>query len=134
MFNTESQVFAFSDFQRSAFLSFAQSTGKVAVFETGEAIFTEGDPPHFMYVLLDGAVSLTSHDRVIETIQKGSSLGILSLLDQQRRTVTAIASERTEVASFDRKRFRYMVEEVPNFSLYVMAELAHRLRATNAML
>jgi CRP/FNR family transcriptional regulator len=134
MFTSVSQAFGLSEFQRSAFLAFASSTGTVAVFERGEAIFRESDPALYMYVVLSGSVSLTSHDRVIERIDQGSSLGILSLLDQQPRTVTAIACERTEVALFDRKRFRYMVEEVPNFSMYVMAELAHRLRATNAML
>jgi len=34
----------------------------------------------------------------------------------------------------DKKKFRYMVEEIPNFVWFVMEELAHRLRTTNAAL
>jgi CRP-like cAMP-binding protein len=56
------------------------------------------------------------------------------LLDGQPRTITARVKEPSELALMDQRRFRYMVEEVPNFVWYVMAELADRLRATNAAL
>jgi CRP-like cAMP-binding protein len=56
------------------------------------------------------------------------------LLDGQPRTITARATETSELALMDQKKFRYMVEEVPNFVWYVMTELAGRLRATNAAL
>jgi CRP-like cAMP-binding protein len=87
-----------------------------------------------MYIVLSGSVEITAQDKVIETLSESRALGILSLLDGQPRTITARVTEPSELALMDQKRFRYMVEEVPNFVWYVMTELAGRLRATNAAL
>ena len=56
------------------------------------------------------------------------------MLDGQARTITARAKEPCELALFDQKKFRFMVETIPNFVWFVMNELASRLRATNALL
>jgi CRP/FNR family cyclic AMP-dependent transcriptional regulator len=108
--------------------------GTVVDYDTGDMIFREGDPPRYMYVVLKGAVEITSRAKVIETIQAGSALGIIALLDDQPCSATARASAPCELAIIDRKKFRYMVEEMPNFVWYIMGELAHRLRTTNAAL
>ena len=120
--------------QQIDFREFAKAVGTVMSYDAEDIIFRENDPPRFMYIVLSGAVEITSHARVIETIYEGNALGILSLLDEQPRTTTARARNRCEVALIDRRKFRYMVEEVPNFVWYVMDELAHRLRTTNAAL
>ena len=116
------------------FVSFASSIGAVLEFSPGDTVFREGDSATGMYIVLHGAIELTSHSKVIETLHKGQSLGIISLLDSQLRTVTARATEPSQLVMVDKRRFRYMVEEMPNFCWYVMDELAHRLRATNAAL
>ena len=116
------------------FRNFARAVGTVINYGENDIIFREGDVPHFMYIVLSGSVEITKHSTAIETIHAGNALGILSLLDDQPRTITARASENSELAILDRKKFRYMVEEVPNFVWYVMDELAHRLRTTNAAL
>ncbi len=48
--------------------------------------------------------------------------------------ITARAMEPCELALLDTKKFRFMVEETPNFIRFVLNELASRLRATNARL
>jgi CRP/FNR family transcriptional regulator, cyclic AMP receptor protein len=116
------------------FRMFARTVGTVMTYGVGDAIFREKDAPRYMYIVLTGEVEMRSHDRIIETIHEGNALGILSLLDEQPRTATAVARTECELAIIDRKKFRYMVEEMPHFVWYVMGELAHRLRATNAML
>jgi CRP/FNR family cyclic AMP-dependent transcriptional regulator len=116
------------------FREFARAVGTVMSYATNDIVFRENDPPSFMYIVLSGSVEITSRGKVIETIHEGNALGILSLLDEQPRTTTACARERCELAIMDRRKFRYMVEEIPNFVWYVMDELAHRLRTTNAAL
>jgi CRP/FNR family cyclic AMP-dependent transcriptional regulator len=116
------------------FREFASSVGIIEDYEDGDAIFREGDHPAFMYVVLSGAVDITAQNKGLGQISAGKALGILSLLDGQPRTVTARASGATQLAVIDRKKFRFMIEEMPNFCWYVMGELAHRLRATNAAL
>jgi CRP/FNR family transcriptional regulator, cyclic AMP receptor protein len=112
----------------------ARSLGTVFEYASGDAIFREGDRPRCMYVILDGKVEVIRRDRVIETVGPGQALGILSLLDGELRTVTAQAQSRCEVAAIDQRQFRFAVEEMPHFGWYVMGELAHRLRMTNAAL
>lgn len=87
-----------------------------------------------MYVVLSGAVDIGTQNKRLERIGAGNALGILSLLDDLPRTVTARASGTTQLAVIDRKKFRFMIEEMPNFCWYVTGELAHRLRTTNAAL
>ena len=116
------------------FREFASSVGTIKDYEDGDAIFREGDHPAFMYVVLSGAADITAQNKDLGQISAGKALGILSLLDGQPRTVTARASGATQLAVIDRKKFRFMIEEMPNFCWYVMGELAHRLRATNAAL
>jgi CRP-like cAMP-binding protein len=116
------------------FRDFARAVGTVMTYAKNDIIFREDDPPRFMYIVLSGSVDITKHTTVIETIYEGNALGILALLDDQPRTITARAREHSELAIIDRRKFRYMVEEVPNFVWYVMDELAHRLRTTNAAL
>jgi len=116
------------------FRQFARSVGTVMDYHQGDAIFREGDEPRYMYVVLVGGVDIVAHGKVLETIHDGKAFGIVSVLDDQRRTATAVAHDATSVAVIDRKKFRYMIEEMPNFCWYVMGELAHRLRVTNAAL
>ena len=116
------------------FRQFARSVGMVMDYDSGDVVFREGDEPRYMYVVLSGAVDIIARDRIIETIAEGKALGIVSLLDGEQRTTTARARDPSSLAVIDRRRFRYMIEEMPNFCWYVMGELAHRLRTTNAAL
>jgi len=112
----------------------ARSLGATVTFPVGATIFREGDPPDHMYIVLEGAIDVSHCGQVIESIGPGDALGIGSLLDNKPRTATAVVTQDTKLALIDRKNFRYMIEAVPHFVWYVMAELVERLRATNAAL
>jgi len=114
------------------FRVFARGAASVATYAQGDVIFHEGEPSDSMYIVLSGSVDIESHGKFIETIEAGRALGFASVLDQVPRTTTARARERCELAVMDRRKFRYMVDEVPNFAWYVMHELTHRLRMLNA--
>lgn len=112
----------------------AQAMGTTLSLRAGDVLFREGDRGDAMYVLLSGGIEMASHGRVIEVVAPGDGLGIVSLVDGKPRTAQATAVEASEVVMLDARRFRYMVEQVPNFVWYVMDELVQRLRATNARL
>ena len=116
------------------FREYAKALGSVVGFSKGQTLFAEGEPPRYVYFILSGSVEVLVHDRVIETIEEGDAVGLVSLVDDQPRSVTARAKENCEVALLDKKKFRYMVEEIPNFVWFVLAELGMRLRAANAAL
>ncbi len=96
-------------------------------FLAGDFIFRAGDPPKYMYIVLKGSVEVSAEQRIIETVQEGKALGA------GPRTITARAKEPCELALLDKKKFRFVVEEAPNFVWFVMNELGSRLRATNAL-
>jgi len=116
------------------FRPLARALGAVMDFRANEIVFREGDPPRYMYVVLKGRIEVSAKRKLIETIGEGEALGILSLLDGNPRTITARAIEPCELVLLDVKKFRFMVEETPNFVWFVLNELASRLRATNALL
>jgi CRP/FNR family transcriptional regulator, cyclic AMP receptor protein len=112
----------------------AAAFGTTLRYRAGDVLFREGDEAEAMYVLVSGAVEVSSRGRVIEVIAPGDGLGIVSLLDGKPRTAQAVAVQESELVVLDARKFRYMVEQVPNFVWYVMDELTQRLRATNAAL
>ncbi len=116
------------------FVEFAATVGTVADHAPGDVIFRTGDAANFMYVVLQGAVEIVVKGEVLEKVGPGKAFGVLSLVDGKSRSADARASEPTRLSLIDQKKFRYMVEEIPHFCWYVMDELAHRLRATNAAL
>jgi CRP/FNR family transcriptional regulator, cyclic AMP receptor protein len=116
------------------FREFARGVATVRNCSSGEVIYLEGDLPECMYIVLSGSVEISSRGKVIETIDEGMALGFLSLMDGKGRTTTARTKEDSQLAIMDRRKFRYMVEEVPNFVWYIMNSLAHRLRTMSAVL
>jgi CRP/FNR family transcriptional regulator, cyclic AMP receptor protein len=114
------------------FRVFARGAGSLMRFEENATIFREGEPSHAMYIVLTGSVEIDSHGKFIETIGAGRALGFVSVIDQSRRATSARALEECELAVMDYRKFRYMVDEVPNFAWYVMQEMSHRLRMLNA--
>ena len=119
---------------KSDFLTMARELGTVVRFPANTDVFREGDAPDHMYILVSGAIEVTGRDKLIERIGPGDSLGIVGLIDGKPRTVTAHVVEDAELALIDKRRFRYMVESVPNYVWYVTNELVERLRAINAAL
>jgi CRP-like cAMP-binding protein len=116
------------------FRDFARSVGTVVHYMAGDTIFRESDAAGLMYVILSGSVDLTKKRRVIETILAGNAFGFVSFLDGQPRSVGASASDDCELALIDQKKFRYMVEEMPNFVWYVLDQMAHHLRTASAVI
>ncbi|OYV25086.1 MAG: hypothetical protein B7X08_07025 [Acidocella sp. 20-63-7] len=113
---------------------FASGVGTVIEYAAGNTVCREEDEPRYMHIVLHGAVEIVAQNNLLETFGEGKAFGILSLLDGLPRTVTARIGAPARVVVIDRKKFRYMIEEMPQFCWYVTGELAHRLRATNAAL
>ena len=86
-----------------------------------------------MYVVTAGEVALQLDGRVIDTLEPGSILGEMALIDSQARSTSAIAKSDCQLAPVDQKRFLFMVEQTPFFSLHVMRVLAERLRQMNSL-
>lgn len=94
----------------------------------GEAVFREGDKGELLYVLLEGRMDVVVGEVVVETVERGAILGEMALIDDAPRSASAIASSPCRLVAIDRKRFQFLVQQTPNFSIHVMRVLAERLR------
>lgn len=95
-------------------------------------VFNEGDPGNMMYAVLEGVVDIMVGDQVVSTVLADSILGEMALIDHGPRSATAVARTECKLVPIDERRFLFLVQQTPNFSLDVMRIMATRLREMNA--
>jgi CRP-like cAMP-binding protein len=98
----------------------------------GATIFAAGDPGDEMYVILEGKVELLLRGRTIDTLGPGEVFGEMALIDSNPRAATAVASTACKLVPVSQKRFLFMVQQTPHFSLQIMKVIAERLRKMDA--
>ena len=108
--------------------TFAKGAGATIHVAPGGIVFNKGEPGDCMYIVQSGVIDMVIGDTVIETIGANEALGFMSMIDEMPRSSTARAREACELSLIDARTFRFMVDEVPNFSTYIMRVLARRIR------
>jgi len=63
-----------------------------------------------------------------EVCGPNEAIGFMSMVDGAARSSTARVKEPVELSIIDQRKFRFMVDEVPNFALYIMGAMARRIR------
>jgi CRP-like cAMP-binding protein len=111
---------------------FAKKAGTSLNFPAGSTVFNKGDPGDCMYVVQSGVIEMVIGDRVVELCGANQAIGFMSMIDDAPRSSTARVKEACEVSVIDRRKFRFMVDEVPNFALYIMGAMARRIRGMGA--
>lgn len=101
-------------------------------YAPGDVIFELGDDADCMFAVIDGSVELRHGERVLEVVKTGGVFGEVALIDDSPRSATAVAKTPCKIARVDEKRFLWLVEQKPLFSLQVMRVLARRLRRQTA--
>ena len=113
-------------------LSLAEASSRV--YEPGEVIFRTFEMGAEMYVILEGKVELSIGANVVETLGPGEPFGEMALIDQTPRVATATAKTAAKLAVISERRFLFLVQTTPEFSLQIMKVMADRLRKMNARL
>ena len=111
---------------------FARSVGANMTVAAGNTVFAKGDAGKCMYIVQSGTSESVVGDKVVETIGGNEALGFMSMIDGLPRSSTARAKETCELSLIDERKFRFMVDEVPNFAMYIMGVLARRIRGMSA--
>src|SRR4029078_7662554 len=113
---------------------FAQRIGASVTFSAGSIVFNKGDVGSCMYIVQSGLIEMVIGDKVIEICGANEAIGFMSMVDDAPRSSTARVKETCELSLIDQRKFRFMVDEVPNFALYIMGAMARRIRGmTQAM-
>jgi CRP/FNR family cyclic AMP-dependent transcriptional regulator len=113
---------------------FAKSAGTNILVKAGNDVFHRGDPGTCMYIVQSGVIDMVIGDKVIETVTANQAIGFMSMIDTQPRSSTARVKEDCELSVIDVRTFRFMVDEVPNFAMYIMGVLARRIRGMSEVM
>lgn len=100
-------------------------------FASGEIIFNQNDPGDVMFVVLEGKVDILVGETVVETVGLHGIFGEMAIIDRAARSATVKAAAATELAVVNEDAFIELVRKSPVFSIYVMRQMAARLRRMN---
>ena len=100
----------------------------VAQHAASEVLFEEGDSGHDMYVLLAGAVDITTQKAgLIYTMKPGEIFGEIAVVSHVHRTATAVATEDSSVLRLSRDELDMLIGKAPRASYVVMKNIAQTL-------
>jgi CRP/FNR family cyclic AMP-dependent transcriptional regulator len=108
-------------------------------FEPGEVVFREGDASDTCYVVRDGrARALRTHrdgrTLTLATFGPGDIFGELALFEDEKRSATVEATERTTAVAVLGPDMRRLMAEHAEISSRLVIALGRRLRETNERL
>ncbi len=100
----------------------------------GQTLFKQGDSGELMFILMSGTAEIIVNNRVVEVGETGAILGEMAMIDDGPRSATVIAISDCKLLPIDRQRFNFLIQQTPNFAIYVMRVIAVRLRKTDSLL
>ena len=108
-------------------------------FAARERIFKIGDPPKSAYVLMSGAVRVSTFDEdqqevVIDEPAHGGFFGLASMLDETPHQATAMALEATECLELSRNDIEVLVQQKPMAGLDMLTTLGRQLHASQRLI
>ncbi len=112
----------------------------VREYRDGATVVSQEDAGDALFVLVSGKVKVVlygdSGREIILSIFKtpGDFFGEMSLLDNEPRSASVIAAERSRLLVLSRKDFQAHIESHPRTALRVLTELSRRLRRADAVI
>ncbi|MCP3913712.1 MAG: cyclic nucleotide-binding domain-containing protein [Actinomycetia bacterium] len=94
----------------------------------GDVIIEQGRMGDRCYVIVHGTVGVYYADEHVASLDEGSMVGEMALVDHRPRNATVVAEADTEMAVFDIESFRTLLNEMPRASERVLSLLSQRLR------
>jgi CRP-like cAMP-binding protein len=96
--------------------------------EQGAELTDQGRPGLECFVILEGRAGVVVGEDHVATLEQGSMVGEMALIDHRPRSATVIAETPMTLLAFDTKAFSKMLDEMPTARQKVMALLNDRLR------
>jgi CRP-like cAMP-binding protein len=120
-------------------LDLLADAAEIRAFNRGDVIFTEGDDPAELFVVLSGRIaiankSIDGRESVVALMERGDLFGEMPLFDGLTRSAEARALEPSDVVAITSAPLRQLYESQPELLWGVVALLANRLRNTDEAL
>ncbi|MEM7288720.1 MAG: cyclic nucleotide-binding domain-containing protein [Actinomycetota bacterium] len=94
----------------------------------GVRLIEQGEPGHFMAVLVSGSCVVHRDGEQVSTLGPGDCLGEMSMIDGLPCSATVVPTEPTEVLVLRRSDFDHVLKVAPGLGRTLLAQLSLRLR------
>jgi HEAT repeat protein len=94
----------------------------------GDVIFTEGDPPTGLYVVVSGIINIIRDKKTIAELHRNDFFGELSLLDEAPRLATAKSKEDGVLLFLSKETFDDIINDLPEILKSVVQTILGYLR------
>jgi len=99
-------------------------------YPAGEIIFREGDSGDSAYLIEEGSVEVSVSSTQNSRLGRGELFGEIALIDQQPRTATVRAIEKTTLIPIPRKLVKELLEKTDPVVRHLLLTILERYRAT----
>ena len=109
-------------------------------YQTGEALFREGDPSEHCYKIISGKVEIMldvpgvmkrGRRETIAICGPGELIGEMSVIDGGPRSASAVAAEPTECLAYTAEEILNALQNDPDEALAYVRTLIRRIRDNN---
>ena len=109
------------------------------IYDKEEMILFEEESGNNLYLINSGRVKVTrinsDGDEVILTILgEGEFFGEMAILGSTTRSANVTTLEKSEILKLTRKDFLELIKEHPDISIYLLEEMANRLRKSDQLI
>jgi len=94
--------------------------------EAGAQLMEQGRPGQECFVILEGSAGVYFGEEHAVTLEAGSMVGEMALIDHRPRSATVIAETPMRLLAFDTRHFRQLLDNLPKASQRVMSLLNAR--------
>ncbi len=110
--------------------------GMTQVVEKDNVIFYEGTTGNQMFVVLAGTVDLFSGKKKIATLRSGAMFGEMALINNEPRSASAVAAERSQLFVLSETAFQKLMTKRISIRilLNIVGVMSERIREANKRL
>jgi HEAT repeat protein len=110
-----------------------QKLTRAVEYLPNEPIVKEGDPGGELFLLVEGRVRVFKNfgrrdERCLATQQAVSYFGEMAAIDDEPRSATVIAAERSRMLCLDGESLKELIRQMPEIALQIMRVLTARVR------
>ncbi|WP_242203568.1 sigma 54-interacting transcriptional regulator [Aestuariivivens insulae] len=122
-----SEIPFFSEVSKASLLQLSQNITEETYIKN-ETVFKKGDVGHAMYAIVSGAVKVHDKDHIYDTLTAGHCFGEYALIDNNTRSASITAIEKTQVLKIEREHFLDLMTKDSGFAQGILAVMIKRHR------
>ncbi|MGL1931251.1 MAG: cyclic nucleotide-binding domain-containing protein [Desulfotalea sp.] len=108
---------------------------KFVNLDVDDYLFHEGDPGDFFAIIIDGRIEIEKYSEkgtpiLLTELTSNNTIGEMSVIDQETRSASAIATELTTIFTLSKVSFDTLVAENPECGVKLIKKIAVLLSKT----